>query len=132
MVRSNSTSGRNAKGSERLLQTAIRETREETGISLSINEVLGTLEPTYPKNAPGIEVIPFIFFLSKEMELRPGDEIEFCRWIPLAKILSNAAEIKLPGKGRVSAFIFENMVIWGMTHGILLDLWRFLEELGLN
>ena len=90
------------------------------------------MEPTYPKNAPGIEVIPFIFFLSKEMELRPGDEIEFCRWIPLARILSNAAEIKLPGKGRVSAFIFENMVIWGMTHGILLDLWRFLEELGLN
>ncbi len=117
------------KENEHLLQTAIRETEEETGISLSYEEVIGTLESTNPSNKPEIEVIPFIFFISKKKEPKPGNEIEFCRWVPIEKLLTNKVESKLSDGKRVPAFSFENIVVWGMTYRILLDLLKFLRDL---
>jgi 8-oxo-dGTP pyrophosphatase MutT (NUDIX family) len=117
------------KGQEYLVQTAIRETEEETGISLSIEDVVGSLTPTFPKNDPRIEVIPFVFFLSKEPETKPGDEIELCKWVSLKELLLNKRDFELPDGRTVPAFILESLVVWGMTYGILLDLFEFLGDL---
>ncbi len=117
------------KKSESFLQTAIRETKEETGISLSSKEVIGSLEPTCPKNDPEMEVVPFVFFLSKDVQFKPGYEIEFCKWISLQRLMSNRVKIELSDGRRVPACTFEDLIVWGMTYRILLDLLEFLKDL---
>ncbi|WP_243665885.1 CoA pyrophosphatase [Vulcanisaeta sp. JCM 16159] len=47
-----------------LVETAIRETREEVGLDLTNDAIiLGVLDPFSPSNAPNINVVPVIFLL---------------------------------------------------------------------
>jgi len=117
------------KEKEYLLQTAIRETKEETGISLTLEELIGILEPANPKNKPEIEVVPFVFFISRKEEPVPGEEIEFCSWVPLEELLKNRVNEKLADDKIVPACTFEGIVVWGMTFRILLALFEFLKDL---
>ncbi len=116
---------------EQLLETAMREAEEETGISLSLEELIGTLEPTKPRNKPEIEVVPFVFFISRKEVPRPGEEIEFCLWVPLDELLANKIDEKLANGRIVPACAFEGIVVWGLTYRILLDLFEFLKDLGI-
>ena len=110
-----------------LLETAIRETREELGIDLTGARMLGNLAPLHPRTSgpAGIEVTPFVFHTTIALEPVCGPEALAAFWLPLDLAASGAidstfeyplAQMKFP------AWTYEGHVIWGLTWRILGDL----------
>lgn len=117
-----------------LLATAIRETREETGVELSDAEHLGVLDDLYPRTPtlPPVRVRPFVFALpARRRTLVATVEVERAFWVPLARIVEPSVQrdVKLVvgGVERVfPAYDLGEDVIWGMTERILTPFLRLL------
>ena len=106
--------------------TAIRETREETGVDLSSAERLGALDDLYPRTSvlPPVVVRPFVFALARRAALVPSDEVQRAFWLPLARLaepgVSREVTVTLRGAARVlPAYMVDGEMIWGMTERIL-------------
>ncbi|HKE91833.1 MAG TPA: CoA pyrophosphatase [Gemmatimonadales bacterium] len=109
-----------------LLRTAIRETREETGVDLSGAERLGVLDDLYPRTPtlPPVRVRPFVFTISAAPPLVASDEVERAFWLPLARLAEPGVrrDVKLIVRGEPRIFPAYDLgddVIWGMTERIL-------------
>jgi len=116
-----------------LLTTAVRETREETGVDLSTAEQLGALDDLYPRTPtlPPVVVRPFVFALDARPTLVPSDEVQRAFWVPLAHFTEPAVRrevtVSLRGAKRTfPAYVVGEDVIWGMTERILTP---FLDRL---
>ena len=114
-----------------LLDTALRETREETGVDLlTTGRVLGALERVNPisPSLPPISIAPFVAILTREVPLSISDEVAGAFWVPLAALqhtdASREVEVTLSNgtARRVRAFVHERYTIWGLTERILRDL----------
>ncbi|MBI3554561.1 MAG: CoA pyrophosphatase [Elusimicrobia bacterium] len=111
-------------GDSSFLDTARRETLEETGIDLSGAEFLGELDDLAPRtpSLPPVIVRPFVFGLSARVAVRPSDEVAGHLWVGLEKLKASAgaAEVKFRGEThRVGAYLASDPPVWGMTHRIL-------------
>jgi len=109
-----------------LLVTAIRETREETGVDLSAAERLGVLDDLYPRTPtlPAVVVRPFVFALASRPTLVPGVEAARVFWLPLDRLSQRGVrrDFTLPVRGverTFPAYVIDEIVIWGMTERIL-------------
>jgi len=109
-----------------LLVTAIRETREETGVDLSAAERLGVLDDLYPRTPtlPAVVVRPFVFALASRPTLVPGVEAARVFWLPLGRLSQRGVQrdFTLPVRGverTFPAYVVDEIVIWGMTERIL-------------
>jgi 8-oxo-dGTP pyrophosphatase MutT (NUDIX family) len=109
-----------------LLATAIRETREETGIDLASADQLGVLDDLYPRTAtlPPVVVRPFVFGLATRPPLGSSPEVTRAFWVPLARLAAPAGRSELPitvrgVERRFPAYVIDGEVIWGMTERIL-------------
>jgi 8-oxo-dGTP pyrophosphatase MutT (NUDIX family) len=119
--------GRYEPGDPDLLATAIRETREETGVDLTSAERLGPLDDLYPRTPtlPPVVVRPFVFALGRRPPpLVPSDEVQRAFWLPLARLGEAAVhrEITLTLRGverTFPAYLVDDELIWGMTERIL-------------
>jgi 8-oxo-dGTP pyrophosphatase MutT (NUDIX family) len=127
--------GRRAAGDADLLATAIRETREETGVELSGSERLGALDDLHPQTPtlPPVVVRPFVFALGRRPALVPSDEVERAFWVPLARLAAADARrsvtLTVRGEARTfAAYLVDEELIWGMTERILTP---FLRQIGL-
>lgn len=113
-----------------LVETALRETREEANLDLRARaEILGHLAPRSPANAPAMLVVPFVAWAAGPVEPRPGPEMEAVFWAPLAALPSTRGEATVAtrvGELRVPAFLWEGRVIWGLTFRILEELLRLM------
>lgn len=109
-----------------LLETALRETREEMNLDVrETAEILGHLAPRSPGNVPGMLVVPFVALATAPLEARPGPEMEAAFWAPLAELPPTRERTTVPtrfGELRVPAFLWRSRVIWGFTYRILEDL----------
>jgi len=110
-----------------LLDTAIRETREELGFELAPTQLLGNLEPLGPRSTgpTPIEVTPFIFRCVEPPEVVVGPEALAAFWLPMDVAMSGALDEMYTYPGSQMTFpswAFEGHVIWGMTRRILDDL----------
>jgi len=124
--------GRREEGDETLLDTARRETLEETGIALLPDALLGELDDLFPniKVLPPVVVRPFVFGLQHRPEVASTDEVATHLWASLGTLRDSAGVVEIEvgggsGKRTVEAFVVDGQVIWGMTHRIvspLLDL----------
>ena len=127
--------GREEVGDRNLASTAIRETREETGLDLdSSGTVIGTLEDLRPRTTrlPDIIVRPFIVVLDSVEELLLSDEVALAFWIPLASLRRDESwrDTTVLARGvqlNARAFHHEGHVIWGMTERILAQLLALLD-----
>jgi 8-oxo-dGTP pyrophosphatase MutT (NUDIX family) len=114
-----------------LLDTALRETREETGVDiLTAGRVLGALarvDPLSP-SLPPLSIAPFVALLTREVSLSISDEVAGAFWVPLAALqhvdASREVEVTLSNgtARRVRAFVHGGYTIWGLTERILRDL----------
>jgi 8-oxo-dGTP pyrophosphatase MutT (NUDIX family) len=120
--------GRYERGDPDLLATAIRETREETGVELAHAERLGSLDDLYPRTAtlPPVVVRPFVFALDRRPPpgLVPSAEVERAFWLPLVRLgepgVRREITLTLRGVERTfPAYLVDDEVIWGMTERIL-------------
>ncbi len=110
------------------LQTAVRETFEETGIDITKSgTIIGELDDFHPNNpkADHYVVTPYLSILEEEIEFTlDAAEVADAVWIPIIHLndpINREVRI-LERMGRVSedfVFYFTDYVIWGMTGRIL-------------
>jgi len=127
--------GGKREGNETLVQTALRETCEELGVSLDPIEVLGRLSALYtpPSNYC---IHPFVAY-------RPGaptfcpDPVEVAEVLeaPLAILLDSSVrkveywpDSRFESPRRVPFFQISGQVVWGATAMILSELVTLLED----
>jgi 8-oxo-dGTP pyrophosphatase MutT (NUDIX family) len=119
--------GRHDPEDPNLLATAIRETREETGVDLAAAECLGALDDLYPRTPtlPPVVVRPFVFALARRAALVPSEEVQHAFWLPLRRLAEPGVrrELTLTVRGIERTFpaylVADDELIWGMTERIL-------------
>jgi 8-oxo-dGTP pyrophosphatase MutT (NUDIX family) len=118
--------GRYDVGDRDLEATAIRETREETGVDLSRAEPLGALDDLYPRTSllPPVVVRPFVFALTRRAALFPSDEVQRAFWLPLGRLSEPGVRRDVTvtvrdGARTLPAYLVDDDMIWGMTERIL-------------
>jgi 8-oxo-dGTP pyrophosphatase MutT (NUDIX family) len=127
--------GREEAADPTLADTAIRETREETGIDLvSDGTVIGTLDDLRPQTVrlPAVIVRPYVVLLNQLEPLVLSDEVALAFWIPLEafKDAPSWQDTDVLARGvqmNRRAFHHQGQVIWGMTERILAQLLALLD-----
>ena len=122
--------GREEAGDASLAETAIRETREETGIDLARDGLmLGTLDDLRPftMRLPAIVVRPYVWLLDWNEPLVLSAEVALALWYPFAAVAQTESwhEETVFARGvQINARVFrhEENIIWGMTERILTQL----------
>jgi 8-oxo-dGTP pyrophosphatase MutT (NUDIX family) len=112
-----------------LLATVIRETREEVGIDLMTEPLLGSLDDVVPRTPvlPPIAVRPFVFTLVSRPNFDLNPEVADARWVQLDRLLQpesrRLVQVEIQGGSRqVEAYHLEDAIVWGMTERILSSL----------
>jgi 8-oxo-dGTP pyrophosphatase MutT (NUDIX family) len=127
--------GREEASDPTLTDTAIRETREETGIDLVRDATLiGTLDDLRPQTVrlPAVIVRPYVVLLNRFEPLVLSDEVALAFWVPLQSlkdaslwrdttVLARGVQLSMRG------FHHQGHVIWGMTERILAQFLTLLD-----
>ncbi len=120
---------------ESLLAAAMREMQEETGVSLSPEEVLGPLTPLYV-NVSRFLIHPFVGLKpTKPSFSKADDEVDALFYVPLSQLLDGSFQRKCDLRVRghllcdVPYFAFSNQVVWGATAMILSEFRTLLRRL---
>lgn len=104
-----------------LLDTALRETREEVGLSLDPSSLVVRFEDFYARTN-GFQVAQFVFALAGDgAPLAPNREVAAVLWTPLATLArpENATTYTFSREGAtldLPAVRLGSRVLWGMTH----------------
>lgn len=127
--------GRMEPGDRDLAMTAVRETREETGIDVERDgRLLGQLDEVAPLSArlPPLVVRPYVALVRADVALALSPEVASAAWVPLS-VLSQPGAWS-PGAVRVSegmltvnTFRHGDYTVWGLTERVLRQL---LDRLG--
>ena len=122
-----------------LRETAMRETFEEVGLNLHGHEYLGQLDEVAAMargRAVGMTIAPHVFALQMSdapLVLRPNHEVAELLWGSLGRMFRGEVdavkEISYGGETRhLPAFVVQDQLVWGMTHGMLRSLFALLAE----
>ena len=103
--------------------TAAREAREEVGIDLTeAAEFLGygSLTTTH---TGAMDVVPTVFLMKSDAEVKPNDEVASFRWVDLGDLLAKSRSYYRFETGGASAdlpaFRVDDYVVWGLTYRIV-------------
>ena len=113
-----------------LLETALRETEEETGLNISKNNVVGQLKQVTTLNS-GFTILPFICILDRISNLVANSEVETFLQIPLVSFLKTLQNDIDPNHNSIQEmfqFTFEKNLIWGASARMLKEVKDNLEE----
>lgn len=115
------------------IETALRETYEEIGITEDKIEILGKLSGFYVE-VSRFQIWPIVGWLNSKPVLRINpDEVEKVMSFPIAKFTPPYEEIQmetLTGKLEVPCVKFAKEIIWGATAMILSELYDVLHQVG--
>jgi 8-oxo-dGTP pyrophosphatase MutT (NUDIX family) len=127
--------GRREPEDSDLLATVLRETREEVGVDLMVEQLLGGLDDVVPRSPvlPPIAVRPFAFLLPTRPRLALNPEVAAAQWVTIDELLQpggyHLASLDIAGQSReVQAYRLEDAVVWGMTERILTGLLQHLDS----
>ncbi|MEM0136493.1 MAG: NUDIX domain-containing protein [Thermoplasmatales archaeon] len=96
-----------------LKETALRETREETGVDLRENsKYLGHFGPFTPGNRKDLEVYAYVFEIPEPVELISSPESEFLIWVDLS-------DFRLTNGVYGEEFKIKEGIVWGLTARII-------------
>lgn len=114
-----------------LLQAAIRESREETGVDLNdAGAALGRIAPLRPVmvRIPAISIWPFVFRVEPGTTARVASrEVASVHWFPVSALAdeANRGSHRWQHRGVVRRFPcvrVDGQVIWGLTYRVLTSL----------
>ena len=127
--------GRSSPADRDLLETAIRETREEVGVSLTPDDLLGTLDDVAPRSTrlPPLMVRPFLFALPGRPLVTPNSEVAEHLWVDWEALTHPESyrpfPVRLGGLVReFAAYHVSPVPVWGMTERILAPLVESLSR----
>ena len=113
-----------------LLETAIRETKEELGLEISKERIIGQLDNVITLNSQ-YNITPFIAILETVPVLTPNSEVESILHIPLVSFLNTIAEDNLPEHRSIKemhTFTFKKYNVWGASARMLKQINALLSE----
>ncbi len=110
--------------------TAMRETVEEVGCTLSRDQLLGTLDDVWPGTPlPRIIVVrPFVFGIAERPDLSTNREVADAFWVPLGELSDPAiyrnSSFRVRGEERLFPVyhLGPRDLVWGLTERILTSL----------
>lgn len=120
-----------------LVETAVRETREETGLHLDRQgHHLGRLGRVAPQSVrlPRISIHPFVFGVPWDAEAAVAStELEAVHWVRLAELTDpgnrDRVEIRVEGGVReFPCYRVADEVVWGLTYRILSEFLEVFSE----
>jgi 8-oxo-dGTP pyrophosphatase MutT (NUDIX family) len=117
-----------------LLETAIRETREELGLKVSKEQVVGKLDSVITLNSK-YKITPFVAILETIPFLKANSEVESILYIPLMSLLNTLSNDNLPEHRSIKemyTFTFEKYNIWGASARMLKQINTLLSEKNLH
>jgi len=120
-----------------VLQTVVRETKEEVGITLTPSECVSQLpfeKPYTSDQRTDLVVLPYVFVLTHEPELYLNHEVSEVIWVPLKLLISgellttetvnfNSKEYRLPGFR-----LNDKHFVWGLTYRVLQRFCSILDQ----
>lgn len=109
-----------------LVRAAMRETREEVGLPLAQDMLLGRLSCVTGGRLSihRLAVSPFVFYHPGEPELKPNYEVANTVWVPVS-FLGDPSNITPyvfpadPAKREFPSWHYEGYTIWGLTYRII-------------
>ena len=113
-----------------LLDTALRETKEETGLEVLRDDVIGQLKQVITLNS-GFTIVPFICILDGIGQLVPNSEVESFLHIPLLAFLDtleNDLDPKHNSIQEMYTYTFEKNLIWGASARMLKQITDILKK----
>lgn len=119
-----------------LLETALRETREEVMLDLGQNaQLLGRLDElpvTARGRRTGLTVAPFVFELTHEVPVAYNYEVAEVLWAPLEPMFRGARattfHYDIHGERlALPAHDIDGRIVWGLTHRMLEGLFALLR-----
>jgi 8-oxo-dGTP pyrophosphatase MutT (NUDIX family) len=113
-----------------LLETALRETREEIGLNVSRKNVIGQFENVVTLNS-GFTISSFLSILDDIPQLKINSEVKSILHIPLIPLLYTLSDDQDPNHKSIQEmykFSFNDEVIWGASARILKHLANRLSK----
>ena len=104
-----------------LLETALRETSEELGLTIIEEQVVGQLDPVVTLNS-GFLILPFISIVDEIPTLSANAEVEKILHIPLESFLKTQARDTDPSHNLIQemyTFEYQDQTVWGASARIL-------------
>jgi 8-oxo-dGTP pyrophosphatase MutT (NUDIX family) len=104
-----------------LLETALRETSEEIGLTITRDQVIGQLESVITLNS-GFLIAPFVSVIDEIPPLSANSEVEQIFHIPLETFLKTMAPDPDPSHNIIQemyTFEYRNQIVWGASARIL-------------
>jgi len=107
--------------------TVVRETLEETGITLDNSRFLGVLAAVRSKPIPDFKILPFVALLEGKPRLKLNKkELETFIWVPYEEVVQSKGTVQF-SFGKVPAYIFAEGIVWGITYNILSEFIQAVE-----
>lgn len=125
--------GGGKEGNETFEQTALRESREEIGITEEDVSIVGNLSPLYVNHSNNL-VTPVVGFIYKEQQFRLNpNEVDEVFTIPISELLSdknkNTEEWKLRDTNYVVPFWnIHKVPLWGATAMMISELMELYQD----
>ena len=113
--------GKLDSGDSDLLETALRETKEEIGLTIAKEQVVGQLKPVVTLNS-GFLILPFVAVIDNIPPLSANAEVEEIFHISLDSFLKTMARDPDPSHNLIQemyTFEYENKIVWGASARIL-------------
>ena len=113
-----------------LLETALRETSEEIGLTITREQVVGQLEPVVTLNS-GFLILPFVSVIDEIPKLEANSEVEKIFHIPLESFLKTMARDPDPSHNIIQemyTFEYEHQIVWGASARILKQIQSSLQS----
>ena len=109
--------GKPESGDADLCCTALRETREEVGLDVGRQNVIGQLKSVRTLNSKFM-ILPFVATLHHVPKLYPNDEVEHILRIPLEPFLDSMVPDTVHGPDMFNLY-YNDKVVWGASARIL-------------
>lgn len=113
-----------------LLDTALRETREEIGLNVSRKNVIGQFENVVTLNS-GFTISSFLSVLDNIPQLKINSEVKSVLHIPLIPLLDTLSDDQDPTHKSIQEmykFTYKDKVVWGASARILKHLSNRLSK----
>ena len=113
-----------------LLETAIRETKEELCLEVSKEQVVGQLDSVITLNSK-YRITPYLAILEGIPSLKANSEVESILHIPLVSLLRTMADDNHPEHRSIKemhTFTFENHHVWGASARMLKQINTLLSK----
>jgi len=104
-----------------LLDTALRETREEIGLNISRENVIGQFENVVTLNS-GFTISSFLSILDNIQQLKTNSEVKSVLHMPLIPLLQTLNDDQDPNHKSIQemyTFTYNDKVVWGASARIL-------------